>query len=374
MRWCAEAVRLEHIGVTKMDELELELKTTFLGQADQLMVEAETCFLELESSPGDALILDRIFRVIHNLKGSSNAVGFEQIGDFCHGFENLLLRLKNGQIKVNEQMVDLLLKSNDFIGEMVVALRADMQAKFQISPLKSQIESAIASNGFPDTQILKKIATADVPTAPTIVNVASSEKSPVGSQISNVVPLVSTLRNLEDAPVQKSGEKHIGSSTPTGYKIAVGERFLCFTLGSQEYGIPLSAVKQVIGVPEFTPIPEAPSYFVGITNLRGKVVATLDLAKKFSIANRPTNDRATIILNSGTQNIGVVVDSVNHVLTPDHKDLSPRPDCDPNVRTEYIISVYRREGVMILLIDIANALGIADWDLIRSRSIDEKAA
>jgi purine-binding chemotaxis protein CheW len=358
-----------------MDELELELKTTFLGQADQLMAEAETCFLELESSPGDKSILDRIFRVIHNLKGSSNAVGFEQIGDFCHVFENLLLKLKNGQIKVNEQMVDLLLKSNDFIGEMVVSLRSDMQAKFQITPLKSQIESAIASNGFPDAPIANQPQTAAGKAVPTSNTVAPPVKEPVAAQVSNVVPLVNALRAHDEvAPVQKAPEKHIGSSTPTGYKISVGERFLCFTLGAQEYGIPLSAVKQVIGVPEFTPIPEAPSYFVGITNLRGKVIATLDLAKKFSIANKPTSDRATIILNSGSQNIGVIVDSVNHVVTPDHKDLSPRPDCDPNVRTEYIISVYRRDGVMILLIDIANALGIADWDLIRSRGLTDKAA
>jgi purine-binding chemotaxis protein CheW len=357
-----------------MDELELELKTTFLGQADQLMAEAETCFLELESSPGDTSILDRIFRVIHNLKGSSNAVGFEQIGDLCHGFENLLLKLKNGQIKVNEPMVDLLLKSNDFIGEMVVALRADMQAKFQIAPLKSQIEAAIASNGFPDSNAGKKTESDTKKSASNIGHDNSVQKPLSPPQQTNVVPLLSVTRTSDESQVHKPAERHIGSSTPTGYKISVGERFLCFTLGAQEYGIPLSAVKQVIGIPEFTPIPEAPSYFVGITNLRGKVIATLDLAKKFSIANKPTNDRATIILNSGDQNIGVIVDSVNHVVTPDHKDLSPRPDCDPNIRTEYIISVYRRDNNMILLIDIANALGIADWDMIRNRTIDEKAA
>jgi two-component system, chemotaxis family, sensor kinase CheA len=57
-----------------MDELELELKTTFLGQAQQLVAEAEQCFLDLESNPGDIKILDRIFRIMHNMKGSANGL------------------------------------------------------------------------------------------------------------------------------------------------------------------------------------------------------------------------------------------------------------------------------------------------------------
>ena len=386
-----------------MDQLELELKTTFLGQADQLMAEAENFFLELESCPGDVAILDSIFRVIHNIKGSANAVGFEQIGDFSHTFESLLLKLKKGQIKVNEPMVDLLLRANDFIGEMVVSLRFDMQAKFEVAPLKAQIEAAIASNGFADASSPSQInitSTQDKPTDRTSGSDAKREQSSrsnetmsdkvsdlqsitrvsrdsaaLSDQVANVVPILSALRPREEgSPLNGGVELQVRSLSVTNYKIQPGERFLCFNLGEQEYAIPLASVKQVIAVPEFTPIPEAPSYFVGLANLRGKVIATLDLAKKLSIPNKLTSERATIILNTGEQNIGVNVDAVNNVFTPDHKDLSPRPDCDPNVRTEYIISVYRRDNVMILLIDIANALGLGDWDLIRAKSAADRAA
>ena len=391
-----------------MDDLELELRITFLGQADQLMAEAENCLLELESNPGDTAILDRIFRVVHNLKGSANAVGFEQIGDFSHVFESLLLRLKDGKIKANEPMVDLLLKSNDFIGEMVRALRANMGSKFEISPLKMQIEGAIAKNGFPDAVNAKSTADTNAigGTSDKALDVAGREEkvstkvrdsagvehiqklnssdtknsqsmssNETNDQSRNVVHILSSIRAQDEGSNQRKAKEHFSRSlTPTSYKIQPGERFLCFSLGEQEYGMPLTAVKQVIAMPKFRPIPDAPSYFVGLTNLRGKVIATLDLAKKFSIQSKPTNDRATIILNAGAQNIGVVVDAVNQVLTPNHRDLSPRPDCDPNVRTDYIISVYRRENSIILLIDIVTVLGLADWELVQAKSSDGSAA
>ena len=391
-----------------MDDLELELRITFLGQADQLMAEAENCLLELESNPGDTAILDRIFRVVHNLKGSANAVGFEQIGDFSHVFESLLLRLKDGKIKANEPMVDLLLKSNDFIGEMVRALRVNMGSKFEISPLKKQIEGAIAKNGFPDAVNAKSTADTNAigGTSDKALDVAGREEkvstkvrdsagvehiqklnssdtknsqsmssNETIDQSRNVVHILSSIRAQDESSNQRKAKEHFSRSlTPTSYKIQPGERFLCFSLGEQEYGMPLTAVKQVIAMPKFRPIPDAPSYFVGLTNLRGKVIATLDLAKKFSIQSKPTNDRATIILNAGAQNIGVVVDAVNQVLTPNHRDLSPRPDCDPNVRTDYIISIYRRENSIILLIDIVTVLGLADWELVQAKGSDGSAA
>jgi purine-binding chemotaxis protein CheW len=155
-------------------------------------------------------------------------------------------------------------------------------------------------------------------------------------------------------PAQRNGD-------PTTYKIKSGERFLCFNLGDQEYAIPLLSVKEVIGVPGFTPIPQSPHYFMGITNLRGTVIPVLDLPKKLSIPNKATAERAVIILDVGRGHLGIAVDSVNNVVSPQDKDISPRPETDPNVRTDYIIGVYRRDKQMVLFVDISKALGTDDW-------------
>jgi two-component system, chemotaxis family, sensor kinase CheA len=126
-----------------MDEFELELKAAFLDEAAQLLADTEQCFLSLEASPEDSGIIDKIFRLAHNLKGSSKAVGFDQMGAFAHEFESLLLKIKNGEIKANLGVVSLLLLCNDHIREMVDGLKADLTAVFDSQALLGQIHNAM---------------------------------------------------------------------------------------------------------------------------------------------------------------------------------------------------------------------------------------
>ncbi len=125
-----------------MDDFEKELKVGFLEEASQLLADAEQCFLALESNPQDGAMLDKIFRLAHNLKGSSKAVGFEDIGVFTHRFESFLLKVKNGEIPVSSSVISLLLVCNDHIRSMVDILKADLDARIDSSALMEQIESA----------------------------------------------------------------------------------------------------------------------------------------------------------------------------------------------------------------------------------------
>src|SRR5687767_10694765 len=96
------------------------------------------------------------------------------------------------------------------------------------------------------------------------------------------------------------------------------ERLLVFSLGDEEYCISLSQVKEVIAPPRITPIPKVPPYFLGMMDLRGTVVAVIDLRTKLGMPRRdPMPEMAIIILDLGSKSLGVVVDSVNHVLTLD---------------------------------------------------------
>lgn len=126
-----------------MDDFELELKKGFLDEASQGIEEVEQCFLVLESTPNDVTILDKIFRLAHNLKGSSKAVGFNQLGEFTHVFESLLLKIKNNEISVSKETVSLLLQSNDHIKHFIEQLRADLSAQIDSTALLAKLESAI---------------------------------------------------------------------------------------------------------------------------------------------------------------------------------------------------------------------------------------
>ena len=75
-----------------MDDLELELKRDFTDEALMNLEEAESAFMELEGSTEPRELLEKIFRLAHNLKGGSRAVGFGDVAEFTHELENLVLR------------------------------------------------------------------------------------------------------------------------------------------------------------------------------------------------------------------------------------------------------------------------------------------
>ena len=137
-------------------------------------------------------------------------------------------------------------------------------------------------------------------------------------------------------------------------------RYICFNLGNQEYGVPLLSIKEVLGLPEVTPIPQCPNYFLGIMNLRGKVISVMDLRTKIGLKTQNNSETSVMILDLGEQLLGVVVDKVNAVITINTKDITEAPKMEETKATDYIESVYRHNEQLILLISIAKALSIED--------------
>jgi two-component system chemotaxis sensor kinase CheA len=130
-----------------MDDFERELKIGFLEEATAGLADTEQCFLSLENNPGDTENLNKIFRLAHNLKGSSKAVGFTEMGDFTHEFETFILMIKNGELKASSEIVGLLLKCNDHLTKMVEALKENIDAKFDSSALFHEMKAASKSTG-----------------------------------------------------------------------------------------------------------------------------------------------------------------------------------------------------------------------------------
>tara|TARA_B100000749_G_scaffold280899_1_gene281049 strand:- start:135993 stop:137942 length:1950 start_codon:yes stop_codon:yes gene_type:complete len=122
-----------------MDDLEQELKVSFLEEAAQLIVETEQAFLDLESSPDDPSLLDSIFRMAHNLKGTSRAVGFGNVAEFTHELESMLLKIKEGELGITTPVVNVLLACNDFLSEIIEKLQDDLDYSFDSSDLIKEI-------------------------------------------------------------------------------------------------------------------------------------------------------------------------------------------------------------------------------------------
>lgn len=142
-------------------------------------------------------------------------------------------------------------------------------------------------------------------------------------------------------------------------------RYLNFTLGEEEFAIPLLSVKEVIAIPDMTPIPHTPPHFLGIMNLRGQVISVIDLRKKMSIKAKDSEETSVIILDLKGGFLGVVVDSVTSVLALAANQIMEKPHIESAKNTDYITGVYRKESQLVLLLDIFGMLSADDKQIIK---------
>lgn len=146
---------------------------------------------------------------------------------------------------------------------------------------------------------------------------------------------------------------------------ANNHRYLGFSLGEEQFGIPLLTVREVIGVPEITPIPQAPKHFLGIMNLRGQVISIIDLRQKLGVTPKKDAETAVVICDIGGSHLGIVVDSVDQVYSPAAEEISEKPEVDKSKASQYITNVYRNDKRLVLFLDIARTLDLDDQNTIK---------
>ena len=145
-----------------MDDFELELKQDFLEESVDLLSDAESTFLDLESNRDDPELLNKIFRLAHNLKGTSKAVGFDQVAEVTHIAENLILKLKEGELEVTDNVVTILLEFKDKITEMIETLKEDIETTFDVAPILKKLEETTNGTGASIIETVIKVEDTEV--------------------------------------------------------------------------------------------------------------------------------------------------------------------------------------------------------------------
>src|SRR5690349_14814383 len=95
---------------------------------------------------------------------------------------------------------------------------------------------------------------------------------------------------------------------------------LIFTLRGSVYGVPASAVREILWLPELTPVEESPRYVAGVLNLRGRIVPVIDLNIRFGLAPRRCRLEDSVIILEGEGSLaGLIVTAVRDVwdIPPD---------------------------------------------------------
>jgi two-component system chemotaxis sensor kinase CheA len=91
----------------------------FFEEATELLREFESALLRLEQRPADSELLNRVFRSAHTLKGNSAMLGLDAMARFTHVLENLLSRLRRGELAASRPIVDTLLGSADVLRDLL---------------------------------------------------------------------------------------------------------------------------------------------------------------------------------------------------------------------------------------------------------------
>lgn len=96
-------------------------RAAFYEEAGEHLENMEAGLLALENSGGDSEILNTIFRAAHSIKGASSTFGMDQVAKFTHVLENLLDRMRDGEILPTIDLCELLLKSTDVLSGLIQA-------------------------------------------------------------------------------------------------------------------------------------------------------------------------------------------------------------------------------------------------------------
>jgi purine-binding chemotaxis protein CheW len=137
------------------------------------------------------------------------------------------------------------------------------------------------------------------------------------------------------------------------------ERYLEFNLANEHYMVDLLSVLEVISMPETTPIPNAPHFIKGIMNLRGQIVTIFDLRKKLGIPIEENNSEvAVMILKINDTQMGVIVDSINRVLSAKKDRISESKEITGQINTKFISSIYRDDEKLIFQLNIQKLIGL----------------
>lgn len=94
---------------------------TYREEAGELLAELETSLLDLEETPDDDDLINRVFRAMHTIKGSGAMFGFDDIAAFTHEVETVFDLVRNGKMAVTKELLDLTLKSRDHITTLLAA-------------------------------------------------------------------------------------------------------------------------------------------------------------------------------------------------------------------------------------------------------------
>ena len=150
-------------------------------------------------------------------------------------------------------------------------------------------------------------------------------------------------------------------------------QFVTFALGKEVFAVPVEVVREILDHEELFRIPNGPDYLLGLRDVRGQGVPTIDLRLKLGLPKtEPTPNTRVLVLDipleQRTLSLGMVADRVFEVIPFRRSQIEPAPGIGIRWSSEYIAGVVRRDEGFVVIVDLARLLSSGDTALLSTRN------
>ena len=132
------------------------------------------------------------------------------------------------------------------------------------------------------------------------------------------------------------------------------QQLVVFTLGSEHYALPIQAVNEIIRYAEPRSVASRTDWVRGVISLRGRIVPVYDVAARLGITSELTEQSKIVIVEAGAETAGVIVDTVEEVLTVSDDQIEEAHGADSSL-IESIVRIDERLIVLLTLSTIFEA-------------------
>jgi purine-binding chemotaxis protein CheW len=134
-----------------------------------------------------------------------------------------------------------------------------------------------------------------------------------------------------------------------------------FALDREEFGIPIEQVREVIRVSEITRVPQARAHVRGVTNLRGRILAVVEIRTRMGLPPAEITPRSrVVVVGVHDRTLGILVDGVSQVVKVPTVTVAPAPEEVLSPGADYITGVARWNSRLIILLDLEKVLLLPD--------------
>ncbi len=137
------------------------------------------------------------------------------------------------------------------------------------------------------------------------------------------------------------------------------QQYIGFNLNNEEYTIPILKVREIIGLPPITKMPQSPPYIEGVTNIRGSIIPIINIKRLAGLEGAEQKGDRVIIVASGKVAYGILVDGITGVINIDESSIEP-PENVINRTSDIIGGIIKLDSRILVLLDTSRLIPYED--------------